>query len=58
MPFPVGRKLPSVFRVIRSLHNLPDHIVYLDGLVSARAALSGSVIVFLSWIPKFQLLIS
>ncbi len=37
MPFPVAGGLSSVFRVIRSLHNLPDHIVHLDGLAGAGA---------------------
>ena len=43
MPFPVGRRLSSSFRVIRSLHDLPDHIVHLDGLAGASAAPPGAV---------------
>jgi hypothetical protein len=35
MPFPVARELPCIFHVIHSLHDLTDHIVHLNGLVSA-----------------------
>ena len=53
MPLPVGRVLTSVLRVIRSLHNLPDHIVHLDRLTGRGAAPPSAVFHLQNRLLKF-----